>query len=334
MSPRAILFGGRRTGTRERRRTFSPKVTVLEPRELMATYVVTNTSDSASVQGSLRWAVTEANYTSKGLDYINFQLPGDGPYEINITDTLFLNDQVVIDGTSQPGYNGCPVVSIIGASTTTSLFLLQADPSEGTSSTSSTIQGLSLSNYRANAITILSNSTSNWIQKNWIGFRIDVGFDVHLTTDAFTPPNFYPAGVGIQSNFNVIRENTISGVYNGIIMGEGVNATSQVYKTNSIRNNNIGTDHYGTTSEGYGNLSDGIFLGSGARENFIGPDNVISGNESAGVELLHQTNTKNVIFRNRIGTDNAGAVSIPNGELGVLIANGGKLQRGGRPVRR
>ena len=52
-----------------------------------------------------------------------------------------------------------------------------------------------------------------------MGFYLDTttGNGPYLTTGIFNPNNnYYPAGVSIQSNLNVIRGNTISGVYNGV----------------------------------------------------------------------------------------------------------------------
>ncbi len=95
-----------------------------------------------------------------------------------------------------------------------------------------------------------------------------------------------------------------------------------VYKTNAIQYNRIGTNPAGTSALSFGNTSDGVFLGGGARENFIGPGNVLSGMASAGVELLHKSVVGNVVFANMIGVDAAGTTAIPNKEVGVLLANG------------
>ncbi len=314
-----------------RSRATAPQIESLETREMLSTFTVTNQSADLNVRGSLPWAVNQSNYTSRGLDYITFNIPGGGVHPIILNSSLYLNEQVVIDGTSQPGYNGSPLIYVQGSAATPSLFVLQNDPSQGTNSSGSTVQGLGMYAYTANAVTIFASSTGNFIQANWMGFYLDAtnGNGPYLTTSTFA--STFPAGVGIQSSFNTIRGNTISGVYNGIIMGVGTSPTATDYVTNSIQGNNIGTDPSGTTSVRYGNQSDGIFLGSGSRRNFLGPDNVLSGNASAGVELLHSTNTGNVIFRNKIGTDRSGNASIGNGELGVLLANGASGNAVGGP---
>jgi len=297
------------------RRRFRPALVPLEGRQLLSTFTVTNTSGDATTRGSLPWAIHQANYSSPGFDVINFNLRGPGPHIIQVKDTLFLNEQIAIQGTSQPGYNGSPLVVVKGDGSVPSIFLLQGE------SSGSTIQGLAISGFGANAVTIMDGSQGNWIQNNYLGFYHDASGATHLN---MSETSRHAAGVGIQSSFNVVRYNTISGVYNGVNIGEDIGGkwSGKVYKTNAIQYNQIGTDPTGATASGYGNDSDGIFLGAGASENFLGPDNVISGNKSSGVELLHSTNWGNVVFANLIGMNRAGTAAIPNGELGILFAHG------------
>ena len=297
------------------------------------TYTVTNTSSDVNTAGSLPWAVFQSNYATHGLDFINFNIPGPGIHVINVSQTLYVNDQLVINGESQPGYSGQPLIYVNGTASTTSLFLLQSDPTQGTSSSGSTIQGLGMYYYTTNAVTILVSSAGNWIQDNWMGFYVGADNQVSLDTSTFFPPTYYPSCIGIQSSYNTIRNNVLTGTYNALVMGEDIAGTwsGTVYQTNSIQGNKIGTDPTGSLVAGYGNLEDAVFLGEGAQQNFIGPDNVISGNASHGVEILHSSVKGNVIFRNLIGTDVTGSLGLGNGELGVLIANGASGNAVGGP---
>jgi len=287
-----------------------------------ANFVVTNTSDNGATTGSLRWAVTQANATA-GADTIKFKIPGTGVKVITIASPLFLNDQVNVNGKSQPGYAGSPLIYVQGTASpaVTSLFVLFA--SSPTTSSGSTIQGLGMWRYSSNSVTIFNVSSSNWVQDNWMGFFND-GVNPVLLNNALGGSFTLARGMALQSSSNVIRGNTIAGVDAGIAVGEDISVPtpSADYKGNSIQGNHIGTNPAGTSAAGYGTTSDAIFLASGARENFIGPDNVLSGNGSAGVELLHPTVVGNVIFGNRIGTDVTGMFAIPNTDAGVLIANG------------
>ena len=114
-------------------------------------FVVTNTSVDASTSGSLPWAVQQANAASGSeLHPVRYSRLGSANHQL--TSTLKINDQMVIDGTSQPGYKGTPLISIQGSADVPSLFTL------GSGSSGSTIQGLDMYSYTAEAID-LTNST-------------------------------------------------------------------------------------------------------------------------------------------------------------------------------
>jgi parallel beta-helix repeat protein len=286
-----------------------------------AMFTVINTSGDANLPGSLPWALMQANYNGNGLDRIHFNIPGPGPFTITLEDTssfggaggtLYIIEQVVIDGTTQPGYQNQPVIRINANGNASGVFLAAGN--------GSAILGLNIYNFSSNGITISSGSLGNWIQKNWIGFYIS-GSQFIKNTD-LDERYKYCRGVGIQSSYNVIESNVINGVDNGITVGEPIEiATSGfgMYKTNSFKYNFIGISPDG--EQPLGNTSDAIFLGAGAAENWIGPGNVFSGNASAGVELLHPSNQGNVVFSNIIGMNKAATVPVPNGEVGVLFAN-------------
>lgn len=287
------------------------------------TYVVTTKASSGP--GSLNEAVFQANYNGGDLNYINFNIPSSGGVvEIVLSDTLYIARPMNLNGFSQPGYSGSPLIRI-NANGFASAILLTGNVanvpplSNGATSTSSgtTVQGFQITNYSSNAVTIFKETQGNWIQNNWMGFK--------QTAPGVFVRNVvaYPGcrGVGIASSFNTIRHNVISGVDNGITIGDDIDSPSgSSYVSNAMENNFIGTDPTGALK--IGNDSDGIFLGAGAAYNFIGPGNVLSGMASSGVELLHPTNHGNIIIGNLIGLNAAGIAAIPNGELGVLIANG------------
>ncbi len=313
--------------SKSRGRVATPRLEMLETRALLSTYTVTSTSSDQNLAGSLPYAVFQANHVSRGLDYINFNIPGAGVHPIVLNAQLFLSDQVVIDGNSQRGNNGQPLIYIQGAvgnglPPLPNLFTLTSNPQNpagATTSSGSTIQGLGMYSFSQNAVSISSTSTGNYVQDNWIGFYSDGLSRPFLTSEGFPSAD----GVVLESSFNVIRGNTISGVENGINIGSAITTTfSTDYETNSIQGNNIGTDPTGSTTAGYGTLLDGIFLGVGARRNYLGPDNVISGFRSVGIELFHPTVLGNVIYRNQIGTNRSGTATIGNGQLGIRVANG------------
>lgn len=81
---------------------------------------VTNTNDSG--EGSLRWTIDNANTHTNdatGPDTIRFAIDGSGPHAIQPDSELpIITDPVVIDGWSQPGFSGTPVIELDGSSTT------------------------------------------------------------------------------------------------------------------------------------------------------------------------------------------------------------------------
>lgn len=276
-------------------------------------FVVTNTSGDPGHPGSLPWALQAANNNRNGLDYISFAIPGSGIQFIQLGGTLFITEAVVIDGTSQSPSAGYPTVYLLGSSAVSSTILIA--PTAG----GSTVRGLGFLWYVNNAITVFDGADGNTLDANWIGFA-PAGGGVFLNNSAFD----LTAGIGIRSSGNSVRNNVISGVYNAIVVGQPVEQAwdGREYRGNSFSGNHIGTDPAAFTSAGFGNTSDGIFLGAGVKDSWIGPDNVFSGNGSAGVEVFHWSNTGNVIFSNQIGASRNGDLAIGNGDLGIQISEG------------
>ena len=83
----------------------------LEPRRLLATFTVTSTADSGP--GTLRAAILSAN-ADPDADRITFNLP-DPAQAITPTSALpDITHPVGIDGATQPGFTGTPLVRIDG----------------------------------------------------------------------------------------------------------------------------------------------------------------------------------------------------------------------------
>jgi len=56
--------------------------------------------------------------------------------------------------------------------------------------------------------------------------------------------------------------------------------------------------------------------------NTIGPNNVLSGNQGAGIVLTGVEAVNTVVVGNLIGTDAVGAAAIPNTSVGIGIGEG------------
>lgn len=253
-------------------------------------FVVTNANNHGT--GSLREAITNANATL-GADTIVFNIPGPGVKIINLVNALpDITESVVIDGSTQPGYAGSPLVELDGAGLDNGergLVILAG----GT-----TVRGLAIGRFGAAGIEARS-CDNNVFQGNYVG------------VDA-SGSSARPNGIGIllaQSSNNVIggtstaTRNVVSGnVFNGIeIRGQG----------NVVQGNFIGTNAAGTGAianvDGV-NISGAQFTNNLIGGTSAGAGNLISGNQQ-GIFIEAPGNT---IQGNLIGTDVTGTKKVPN----------------------
>lgn len=95
-----------------RSRAFLPRVEGLEDRALLAVFTVTTTNDVGP--GSLRQAILDAN-AAAGPDTIAFDIGGAARTIWPTTGLPTITNPVVLDGTTQPGYAGRPLVELSGA---------------------------------------------------------------------------------------------------------------------------------------------------------------------------------------------------------------------------
>ncbi|HXI94070.1 MAG TPA: C25 family cysteine peptidase, partial [Blastocatellia bacterium] len=257
-----------------------------------APIVVTNTNDSGA--GSLRQAITTANSTS-GFDLITFNIPGSGVKTIALASPLpAINDQVTIDGTTQPGYAGSPLIEINGqnAGAGSGLTITAGD---------STIKALVINRFNFNGI-VLSTRGNNVVQSCYIGTdatgTIDRGNIV--TGIVVSTPNNTIGGASASLR-NIISGND----QNGVVLLAG--ATN-----NTIQLNRIGTSATGGVA--IGNVHGGVVVDTSASGNAI-ISNLIAANET-GVNLLGSGNT---VLRNDFSVASNGADPLPN-STNILIS--------------
>ena len=275
----------------------------------LATFTVTNINDAGP--DSLRDAITKANATA-GADIINFNIPGAGIKTIAPQLSLpIIIEAVTIDGTSQPGFAGTPLIQLDGtnAGLTTNGILITGS--------GSTIRGLAINRFGGSGIFILGNTaTGNSVLGNFIGT------DVNGTADLGNIGN----GVVVDNN---AAGNKIGGTAAGdrnIISGNnafGVLINAAGPTGNTVLGNFIGTNINGTAA--LPNGLTGVQI-SGSSNNIVGGTtvadrNLISGNGSAGVFIDGATATGNTVLGNFIGTDINGTADLGNVGFGVAIQN-------------
>ena len=242
------------------------------------TFLVSNTSDSGA--GSLRQAITDANATGNlpaGPDRVEFDLPGPGVQTISISGLLpNLSDPVVIDGWSQPGFSGQPLIEVSGGSGGSALTVAGGH---------STVRGLILNGFSSAGIAL--TSSDNLVQGNFLG--------TNAAGNAGAPSSG-AVGLAINGGSNNLiggtapnTGNLISGNYYAGIQISGSSAANQ------ILGNRIGTDASGAHAvpNGSGTVYAGIFLGDAGSTvtgtiiggTAPGARNLISGNNGDGIGL-------------------------------------------------
>ncbi|MCD6116990.1 right-handed parallel beta-helix repeat-containing protein, partial [bacterium] len=282
------------------------------------TYVVTSTADNGD--GSLRWALTEANQHAGAADTIVFNIPDtdtgfDGAVWWIRPQTMlpvFYDDSTWVSGESQTINMGNkntkgPEVLIYGGDIT--------DPNQAIGflimSSGNKISGLVISGFKSFGIRF-RNSTAqhNEICGNYIGTD-PAGENAMPNLTGIYISRY--AGSTIIGGGGEERRNIISGnIQNGIY--------TVLSDSNVITGNYIGTDPSGKFS--IPNASDGKHSGiwiSYGKHNIIGGSdadkrNIISGN---GRDAIHMTYAdSNTVIGNYMGVDVTGTVLLANGTTG------------------
>jgi hypothetical protein len=274
------------------------------------TLVVTNTNDSGP--GSLRQAILDSN-ANAGADTISFNIPGTGPHTISPASALpTITDTVTIDGTTQPGFAGKPIIELSGASAGAGVNGLNVTGSNDV------IRGLVINRFGGSGISFFE-SFGGIVEGNFIGTDAQGALDLGNAD----------AGVSMRETSNTLIGGTTSQARN-IISGnrDGISARSFVGRI-TVQGNLIGTDITGTVD--LGNSGVGVIISSGSLHAVggasTGARNIISGNDAGGVFI--NDGGQSLIQGNLIGTDVSGTVAIPNNGDGVFTSFDGFYTIGG-----
>ena len=257
----------------------------------LATYTVTQTSGDELVAGTLAWAIEQANLNA-GQDTIEFDIGSGGQQTIVLSKDLpTITESVIIDGTSQSGFAGAPIIEV-NANGNDAFDLMGND---------SAIKGLVINRTSGHAIELIGDN--HVITGNYIG--TDITGTIALGNGG--------AGVHIEANNNIVggllvadRNVIAASGDDGVGIGSGTN--------NSILGNYIGTDATGSVA--LGNSDRGIIVEVGANGQLI-EGNVVSASGNSGIELK---STDNQVIGNFVGTDSTGSIALGNVANGIAVA--------------
>jgi parallel beta-helix repeat protein len=287
----------------------------LDVRSVPATFTVTTGADIGP--GSLRQAILDSNATA-GVDTVAFNIDGGGVQTIQPTAALpTVTDPVVIDGTTQPGFTGTPIVVLTGTGFNGGAngygLLITAG--------NSTVRGLVVNGF-AGADIRIEGGGSNLVAGNYLG--------TNAAGTAAVPGPAATANVGLLVRSG---DNTIGGATaadRNLIAGHndyGVHITGAAAAGNRLLGNFVGTDVTGAVA--LANYA-GVVVNGASNNRIGGPatgeGNLVSGNTITGIGLI--AGTGNWVQGNRVGTDVTGTLALGN-RTGVYVQGGVGHQIGG-----
>ena len=329
------------------------------------TFTVINTADSGA--GSLRQAIADAN-ANAGLDTIAFDIPGGGVQTIDVSGSFgTISSPVIIDGATQPGYAGAPLIELhstvidngfwltAGSSTIRALVFngfgmaigfqngggnhVEAcyigTNATGTAGASPTQHGIRILNSDDNVIGGSSASARNLFSGNAIAVLVESSDGVVIQGNLFgtdvtgTQPIPNNTAISLSGANNATIGGSDPGEGNVISSSNGSGIAMNSGTNIVIRGNFIGTDITGTKA-----FPNTMGINESGNDNVAiggtgaGDGNLISGNNGYGVYVYNFAD-HTTILGNKIGTDVTGTKPLGN-RTGIATANdSGGLRIGG-----
>ena len=249
-------------------------------------------------------------------DRIIFNIPGTSPAVIHIINGSLptIIDMLHIDGTTQPGYSGTPVIVLDGTNASA--------PGLSLFGINNIIEGLSIQSFMSGIVISGSGEPGqggHQIRNNFIGTD---------ATGTLAKGNDSSGIYILQTPNNTITNNLISGNGGPGIRIDGTQfpgQTAQQEKGNIVHGNKIGVNNQGTAA--IPNGGEGILIQNGANSNEIGGSlagegNLISGNKLNGILITGTGTDENRVQNNIIGANQPRNTALPNGINGISIALG------------
>ena len=282
--------------------------------------VVTNTADVGP--GTLRAALYYAN-DHPGTT-VRFNIPTSDPGYSNGVFTIYTTgelppvaaDGTVIDGSTQPGFAGKPIIALNGSRLIPELAYANVLYVSGLHvyAANCVVRGLAFDHFPDTGLYVqYAFALSNRVEGCYIGLAPD---GTNIDGNAYEGVQLQlGASYNTIGGLNATQRNVICGNGDDGILVINTNTTGTV-----VLGNYIGTDASGARRATNGNT--GILVWNGAGPVTIGGTNagarnVISGNANGGVVLIGVSNS--TIQGNYIGTDATGSFAVSNGSDGITL---------------
>ena len=181
------------------------------------------------VLGSLRQALLNANLASgPGVNEITFAIPGSGVQDLLVASALpAITSSVLLDGTTQPGYAGTPLIELDGSFAQVNAVGLTLDASN------ITVEGLDVVHFGGDGIDV--TASQDRVQNNYIG--VD-------PTGSLSEPN---GGSGIHIFAGASNNDIIANVISAN-SGAGIDISGVGTSANTVQGNYIGTNAGGSNA--------------------------------------------------------------------------------------
>jgi hypothetical protein len=243
--------------------------------------------------------------SASSFDEIRFAI-GSGPQTIAVTSPLpAVVDRLLVDGATQPGYAGTPLVEIDGrgvaAAGTDGLVLAASE---------STARAIAVNGFTGDGIELAGSASASACRVE----RCYVGVD--LTGAARGNGG---NGIAVRSMANVRIETCV-------VSGNGAAGVLAAQANNTtLGANKIGTNPSGTAALGNGTgvrVENANVVVGGVE---VGDGNVISGNSGDGVHVTAGSARDVYVYGNFVGTNGAGTAALANGGYGVRVESGNAI---------
>jgi CSLREA domain-containing protein len=260
---------------------------------------------------TLREAINAAN-ANPGMDTIRFSI-GSGAKTIALLSELpVIVDPVTLDGTTQPGYSGTPIIELNGASAGTGANGLHITAG------SSLVTGLVINRF----VPAFPSGGGNGIFLETGGGNVVRGCYIGVNVAGTAALGNGGSGVLISNSANNVIGRTDPSQRTNVISGNGTHGVAVAdgsADTNTIAGNRIGTNAAGTAAVPNG--SSGVSITAGS-DNVVGSamvgDTLLSGNVGDGVSI-NSPAIGTVVQNCWVGLNAAGTAAIGNQGQGIDI---------------